>query len=146
MEINDKTQNHIDTFGWSFLNVFDPNGENPDFSYSIGFEETFNFPEIMIFGLDNKTAHQIISDIAQDLKDGIRYELNKKHKNVISGDFEVEFKEVKKEFFSSYLGTAVDFYRKPFRAWVLFWPDKNNILPIEKGCEITVQNEALDII
>ena len=67
-------------------------------------------------------------------------------KDVISGDFEVMFKPVQQKAFSEYLGTAVNYYNKPFRAWVMFWPDKSNILPFEESCEVSIQDEALNII
>ena len=41
---------------------------------------------------------------------------------------------------------AVNFYQKSFRVWVLFWQDKTNTLPTEPGCELTLQDHALDIV
>lgn len=139
-------QKDIDKYGWHFLFVFDPDGERPDFAYSIGLEESYDHPEIMVFGLDKDTAHEILSDIADDLKTGKKYQLNTKFPDVIAGDFEIMFKEVKQSAYSEYLGTAVDYYEKPFRAWVLFWPDKSNILPTEDGCSLTVQDEGREIV
>ena len=137
---------NIEEHGWHCSNVFDPEGINKDFAYSIGFEETFNHPEIMVFGLDHEVAHQILWDIVNDIKDGVKLKTDIKLNNVIGGDYQVMFKEVKIEAFSKYLGQAVDFYDQPFRAWVLLWPDKNHVLPIEKNCLATDQNEALNII
>ena len=139
-------QEHINKYGWHCLYVFDPDGEKVEFTYSIGFEETFKHPEIMIFGLKKETAHGILDDIANDLNNGIKYELDKRLSNVIGGDFEVMFKEVNENAFSEYLGSAVDYYQKPFKAWVLFWPDKSNLLPFDNNCELTVQNEAIEIV
>ncbi len=139
-------QSDIQEYGWHCLNVFDPEGINPDFVYSIGFEETYNHPEIMIFGLESSKSHHILSDIANDIKDGVALKTNTKLRNIIGGDYDVIFKEVKTNDFSKFLGTAVDYYDKPFRAWVMFWPDKNNVLPTEKGCLATNQSEALKIV
>jgi len=142
----DDIQKHIREYGWHCLHVFDPEGEKQDFSYSIGFEATYDHPEVIVFGLGRETAHEILSDIASDLKNGIKYKTNTRLKNIISGNFEVMFKEVKGDAFHTYLGTAADFYGKPFRAYVLFWPDKGNRLPMDAGCEVTVQDEALEIV
>lgn len=142
----EEIQRNIQEYGWHFLFVFDPNGEHQDFSYSIGLEESFGHPEIIIFGIKRESAHAIISDIVEDIKSGIAMEPNKKLGNVIGGNFEVMFKPVTATAYKEYLGTAVDYYGKPFRAQVMFWPDKANILPTEGGCEVTIQDEALAIV
>ncbi len=139
-------KSNLKSYGWHCCNAFDPEGINSNFSYSIGFESTFNHPEIIIFGLEADVSHQILSDLAIDIQNGVTFEIDAKLKNVIGGDYEVMFKEVKAEHFSNYLGQAVDHYNKPFRAWALLWPDKNNTLPIEDNCLIDDQNEALKII
>ena len=146
MNENNKIQSNINKYGWHFLFVFDPEGKKESFSYSIGFEETFNYPEIMVFGLEKEIAHQILTDIADDLKNGLHYEVDKKLNNVLSGDLKVVFKKVNTEAFDEFLGTAVNFYQKPFRALVMFWPDKKSLFPFEDGCVVTIQNEALKIV
>ena len=142
----EKIQEDIEKFGWHFLHVFDPNGVKNVFSYSIGFEESFNQPEILIFGLGKDVAHEILTDVADDLRNGLKLAVDKRMRGLISGDFDVMFKSVQQKAFSEYLGTAVDYYNKPFRAWVMFWPDKSNILPLEDGCAVSIQDEALTII
>ncbi|WP_444919623.1 DUF4262 domain-containing protein [Microbulbifer sp. CnH-101-G] len=142
----EEIQGNIKEYGWHFLFVFDPNGEYQDFSYTIGLEESFGHPEIMIFGLKKDSAHAILADIVEDIKSGVKMEPNKKLGNVIGGDFKVMFKPISSNAYKEYLGTAVNYYGKPFRAQVMFWPDKANILPTEEGCELTIQNEALAIV
>jgi len=136
----------IETYGWHFLNVFDRAGINADFAYSIGFEISFNQPEVIIFGLARDIAKQILADIAHDYAQGVHYEPEKKVSGVLGGDTEVIFKPVIESAFSDYLGRAVDYYGKPFRAWVMLWPDKAGRFPTEPGFKATVQNEALAVI
>jgi hypothetical protein len=136
----------IQDCGWHALSIFDPNGEHQDFSYTIGLEESYGHPEIIIFGLKKETSHAIFSDLVLEIKSGIKFEPNVKLKNVINGNFEVLFKPIIHSAYNEYLGTAVNYYGHPFRALVMFWPDKNNILPTEPGCELSIQNEALTIV
>lgn len=143
---NDKVKENIDQYGWQYQYVFDENGEKQPFGYSIGFEESFRHPEIMLFGLARDTMHTILSNIAQDLRDGRVFEPDVRTKGILSGDFEILFKPMKELFHPEYAGTATNYYKKPIRVFVMFWPDKNNILPVESGCELTVQDEALDIV
>jgi hypothetical protein len=116
----EKIQGHIKEYGWHFLFVFDPNGVHQDFSYTIGLEESYGHPEIMIFGLKKESAHAILADIVEDIKSGITMETNKKLGNVIGGDLEVMFKPITTSAYKKYLGTAVDYYGKPFRAQIMF--------------------------
>jgi len=146
MNLDMDIKENIEKHGWQFQFVFDAKGENPDFSYSIGFEESFGHPEVMIFGLKRETMHTVLADLAHDIKKGSFFKPNVRIKDVISGGFDVLFKPLKKDKYPEYAGIATEYYNKPFRLLVMFWPDKNNILPTDQNCELTVQNEALEIV
>lgn len=139
-------EENIKKHGWQYQFVFDKDGEKPDFSYTIGLEDSFSHPEIMIFGLKREQMHSILTDLVNDIKEGRVFKPNEKTGDVVAGDFEAIFKPLKEEFIPEYAGTAERYYKKPFRVYVMLWPDKNNILPTEPGCELTVQNEALQIV
>lgn len=141
-----KISKNIKEHGWQFQFVFDENNEKVDFAYSIGFEETFSHPEIMIFGLKKETMHTILADIAYELKGGAKFIPNNRIPDVISGELDVMFKPLKNEFNAEFTGIASEYYDKPFRVLVMLWPDRNNVLPNEENCELTVQNEALQVI
>ena len=144
--IIDKVKADIEEFGWHFLYVFDPEQEHANFGYTIGLEETYNHPEIIVFGLKKETIHGILTDLVEKIEIGTTFGTDEKLKDLIANDFKVLFKPVVGSGFDDYLGQAVKYYNKPFRALVLFWPDKNNILPTEQGCEVDVQDEALKIV
>ena len=146
MTTMDKTESNIKKYGWEAMYVFDENGEKEPFLYTIGLEETYSHPEIMIFGLKRETMHNIVSDLAHDIKKGFKVPINEKIKGLLSGDFEVLFKPIKEDHFDNYLGQANRYYKKPFRALVMLWPDKNNTLPTEENCEVNIQDEALKIV
>ncbi len=133
-------------FGWQFQWVFDSNNELESFCYSIGFEESYNHPEIVIFGLARETSKIILSELATEVKNGKVFTPNQRNSDVLSGGLEVMFKEIKPSTFSEYLGIAKGFYKRPFKAYVMLWPDKSNILSIESGCSLTSQSEVVQII
>ncbi|WP_394175917.1 DUF4262 domain-containing protein [Thalassotalea litorea] len=141
-----KISKNIEEHGWQFQFVFDENGEKVDFAYTIGFEETFAHPEIMIFGLKKETMHTILADIAYELKSGKVFTPNNRIPDVISGGLDVMFKPLKNECIADFAGIASQYYDKPFRVLVMLWPDRNNILPTEANCELTIQNEALKVV
>jgi hypothetical protein len=139
-------QKNIEEFGWHFLFIFDQDQLHPVFAYSVGFEASYGHPEIVIFGLPKNTAHAILSDIAKSISEGESFEPNRKYSGVLDGEYEALFKPIAEDNYSQYLGTAVEFYCRPFRALVMFWPDSSNVLPTEPGCTATNQNEALRIV
>lgn len=143
---NESIKQNIQKYGWQFQYVFDADGEKEEFSYSIGFEESFGHPEIMILGLNRDTMHSILSDIASDIRGGQKFKEGVRTSNVLSGEFDVLFKSVREDLLPEYAGIATRYYQGPFRLLVMFWPDKSNVLPTEAGCSITVQNEALQIV
>ncbi|NVK57904.1 MAG: DUF4262 domain-containing protein [Alteromonadaceae bacterium] len=144
--MNSKISKNIKTHGWQFQYVFDENEKLPSFAYSIGFEESYSHPEIMIFGLSKDVMHSLLSNLASDIKNGVSFRSNEKVKDILNGNFEVMFKRMKPEFLSEYAGAAKDYYQKPFEVLVMLWPDKNNVLPCEQDCQLTVQGEAVKVV
>ncbi len=141
-----KLQENIDTYGWQFQYVFDPDGEGVDFGYSIGFEATWGHPEVMIFGLPQKTMHGILTDLAHAIEQGRTFVPNVRTPDVIGGGYDVIFKPLPEVWHPEYAGIAVRYYQRPFRVYLLLWPDKHNVLPTEPGCRDTAQAEALGLL
>lgn len=137
----------IAQFGWHCLSVF-PNAGNSgaSFCYTIGAQETFGHPEMMIFGLPHRTAHAILHDCVEMIRQGRVFEPGVGYTDVVSGGLTVMFKKVREEHLPEYFGTAMRYYNGlPFSGMVLFWPDRNNRLPWDGG-ETPSQREALVIV
>lgn len=137
---------HIQRYGWRFQYVFDADGVKEDFAYTIGLDESFNHPEVMIFGLKRETMHALLQEIAEAVKGGKAFQPGERYADIVSHGYEVMFKPLKKEFLPEYAGIASDYYNREFRMYVMLWPDKRNILPTEPNCQLTVQDEALKIV
>jgi hypothetical protein len=54
---------NIDVHGWFALHVFDPEGLEPQFSYSVGFTQTLGTPEFVVFGLPKDLRHNILWEV-----------------------------------------------------------------------------------
>ncbi|MBJ2128273.1 DUF4262 domain-containing protein [Alteromonas sp. IB21] len=137
---------NIEKYGWQFQYVFDADGDRPSFAYTIGLFESYSHPEIMVFGLKKDVMHTLLSNIAADIKNGATFNCDTKFSGLLSDNFETMFKEMRSEWKSEYAGIALDYYDKEIPIWVLFWPDKNNVLPLENDCELTVQEEAISVV
>lgn len=137
---------HICQHGWRFQYVFDSEGIKESFAYSIGFEESFSHPEVMVFGLERETMRSLLQEVVDVVKAGGVFLPGQRYADILSGDYEIIFKPLKGEYYPDYAGTACDYYERTFRMYVMLWPDRNNVLPTEPGCQLTVQDEALKIV
>jgi hypothetical protein len=142
-----KMRSDVQRFGWHCLSVRPREGDTgSQFTYTIGLSETFGHPEIVIFGLDSKVSHGILSDCVAMIRNGIAFRPNVEYPDVVGGDYKVMFKAVRKDCLPEYLGAAVRFYSdKDFCGLVMFWPDKHYCFPWQE-LGSTAQREALDIV
>ena len=141
-----KVRADIKKHGWHCLNVWPMVGEDRTaFSYTIGLAESYGHPEIAVFGLGDK-AHGILRDCANLVSTGTRFVEDQPNNDVLSGDYKVIFKSVRKDRFNEYFGTALRYYgSQPFDAFVLFWPNKQHEFPWEAP-EPGMQAEALHVV
>lgn len=142
-----KMRADVQRFGWHCLSVHPRAGESgSQFSYTIGLSETFAHPEIMIFGLDSKVSHGILSDCVEMIRNGTAFSPDIDYPGVIGGDYKVMFKLVRKDCLPEYFGAAVRFYsEQDFHGLVMFWPDQHHRFPWQEAGS-TAQREALDIV
>ena len=49
---------------------FDPEKQEPDFTYSTGFFHGLGHPEIIVFSLPKQVSHDILWDIYSDIREG----------------------------------------------------------------------------
>ncbi|WP_230772599.1 DUF4262 domain-containing protein [Sphingomonas sp. Leaf4] len=62
---------NIQTHGCHVMSVFDPKGELPDFTYSIGFPATVGQPEVIVYGLPGKLAHSMVNETLTQCRAGL---------------------------------------------------------------------------
>ena len=65
--VNDQIEKLIEKHGWTAMAVMPGEGE-PGFTYSIGFEQTVSHPEIVFVGFDHQLSPQLISSVANSLR------------------------------------------------------------------------------
>jgi hypothetical protein len=144
---NRKIADNIRTYGWHCLHVFPVRDDQDKFSYSIGFAESFGAPEVLIFGRERESAHALLNECANLLKDGHIIRPDVEYADVLSGDYKVIFRSVRPECFGEYLGTALRYYRpKEFGAVVMFIPDREHRFPWQAGYDYIPANDSLAIV
>ena len=144
---NQRISENIREYGWHCLHVF-PTKENQDkFSYSIGFEESYGAPEVLIFGFEREKAHAVLNECAQLLKGGHTIHPDVEDAEVLAGDYTVVFKSVRPHCYGEYPGTASRYYQgKPFDAVVMVLPDWQHRFPWRSRYDGIPADEPLAII
>ena len=133
---------HVEKFGCSVTHVFDPDQEEPDFSYSIGFSKTLDQGEVIVFGLARNLMQSMINEVMRQCReDGLILGDNVVISDLLEG-FDVIARtihpdRIEHEFFNS----AIWFHRREFGtelkvAYQLVWPGtQQGLFPWDEGCD-----------
>ena len=122
----------IDEFGVHIVHVPDDEGA-PGFSFTVGLWHTFEQPEVVVFGLPEDVAHDLLNAIADDAAEDKKFLPGTRHEGVLVG-YPVRFFDVPKDRYDDYLGSAVWAYEgSDFPCVQLVWPDKQGRWPWEPG-------------
>lgn len=118
----------VQEHGWHVLGIQAGNG-GPDFAYSIGLYQTFNHPELIVFGLDFGTMHTMINNVGDLVRAGHRFGDFDESDDVLE-NFSVSFRAVAQRHYQEHFGYALWFYHPhPFPVLQCVWPDAQHRYP-----------------
>ena len=130
--------------GWACMQVFEEE-QHPGFSYTTGFFSSLSKPEVIVFSLNDKLAHTILSNIYNDLKSGAEFPEGKEVYNVLEA-LPVCFLNVSKAYYAEYLGWSRWFYgNESFPCQCLVLPDKSGLFPWQHGFDDNMRDLQPDI-
>lgn len=134
----------IREFGW-FCTHVSAEGDEPGFSYTTGFWVSLGAPEIIVFGLQAKTAHDIFWDMFTDLKAGKTLPVCCRSGDLL-GNHDAYLFPVQKAHYAEYLGWNRWFYGgENFPCVQLVWPDRDNVFPWKEAFDATMVTRQVDI-
>ncbi len=115
------------------LALIESDGYLPTFVYSIGLFETFQHPEVIVFGLKTDVMGSIINHVRDEIRAGKKFNSGTKYSGFLEG-FEIQFLDVNKVGYPDYFGYAGWYYKNSFDfpALQLVWPDKESRWPWER--------------
>lgn len=124
----------IETFGWMAQAVFptrdDPTGEY--FVYTVGLHGR-GHPEFILAGLDQESAHMILTKLAKRVLNGEQF-AEGKYGDVLIGGYQVELVRCSKTVVDGHLRIAQRFANADVEAFQVFWPDPEGMLPSNPSC------------
>ncbi|MEW6683232.1 MAG: DUF4262 domain-containing protein [Nitrospirota bacterium] len=122
----------INTVGWHVARV-PPAGGHHGWAFSVGFAQTFDHPEVAIFGLPDDVLRALLDTIGRHLRAGRTFRDG--HEDAtLAPPFRFVFRAVDPAWRAAVLPVASWFYGdRSFTAVQSFWPDRAHRLPWEEG-------------
>jgi len=119
----------IEEFGWHSMDVLEDIGHAP-WTFTIGFYETWQHPELIIIGRSRATAHRILSTIAIGLDEDRRPDLAGVSLDLLPG-IPCRFVEVSSHHYHDYVDFAHACYSRGNRAplYQIVWPSNHGHFP-----------------
>ena len=121
------------------IQVFDPDGIAPNFSYSIGFPALVAQPEVIVFGLSIPLMHSMIDEIYRQCRHGLSLNGGLRVAGLINGH-DCELRSVKpKHIVKDHFNSAMWFHRhrtgEPMtEAFQIVWPGAvDGLFPWDEG-------------
>jgi hypothetical protein len=124
-----RIRSDIAASGFHVMMVAGDEGE-PDFGYTIGLQERFGHPEVLMVGLSMENMHRLLEAIGTQVSRGKRFAAGEVNKGDVFTTAEVVFKQVSAKNIVDYCGYALWYYAgKPFQVLQCVWPDKRHRFP-----------------
>jgi hypothetical protein len=121
--------------GVHILHIFDAEGEEPEFSYSVGLWHTRNHPEVLIYGLKSDLRQSVINYIKNETKLGRSFRDGESAEGVLPG-FTVYFQALPLDQYKEHLGWAEWFYDgTEFPAVQMLWPNTSGVYPWDDAAD-----------
>jgi hypothetical protein len=141
---NDTQRGHlhnIEKWGVSILSVADDKSDTAAiWTYSIGFWQQYQHPEVILFGLDHNTACSLINEMnvrIRDRKD--RFESGSWDDDILSGGYRCYFEAVEPANYEDFLVGDEWFYGDgAFPVVQVLWPDNGGVFPWQDNADPNV--------
>lgn len=142
MSQREKIEFMLELDGWAMEAVraqtdFDP--PMPTYSYTIGLQDRFGFPEVLIFGLKPVACRGLFGMIVDALAGGTEFPIGQAFIGLLDGQQAAAFLPIDSESSVGMLSSLAEHRRvagepeTSFEIVQLAWPDRAGILPWEEG-------------
>lgn len=105
-------------------------------TYTIGFPEAFDFPDVIVFGLAPAAATGMLGLVADLLRGGTEIPVGVEVTGLFDGEQRAVFLPVNAQAHAGWFTTAASWRRcaaDQLQIVQLLWPDRNGFLPDEAG-------------
>jgi hypothetical protein len=126
-ERDERTIANVETFGCEVVQV-KRTSAGPGWSYTLGVHDTCGQPEVITVGLREETAHFLLNEAADRLRNGVNL-AEGRHRDMV-GEVECEFRPVDPKWVRHLMGWAIWYYDgSAFPVLQAVYPDRDNRFP-----------------
>ncbi len=127
-QIDARVRRDIDQHGWHLVLV--PAEEpGPGWAHTLGLLETFEHPEVIVFGIDLQVLAALLNHLGEAVRLGRQFEAGRDEEGLIEGRV-LTFRDVAPKWRTPFLGNAAWHYqREDFGVLQCFWPDPGGAFP-----------------
>jgi hypothetical protein len=130
--------------GW-FGTAVQGDAEGPGFSYTTGFWVTTGKPEVIMFGMSDTIAHDVLWDLFRDAQAGRGLPVGMRTGEVFANLPAYAF-PVAKRHYASHFGWSRWFYGgDDFPCLQIIWPDRAGVFPWEAGFDPSFAKDQPDL-
>ncbi|GAA0472611.1 hypothetical protein GCM10009096_12230 [Parasphingorhabdus litoris] len=140
-EFEQKLLDNVDQHGCQVNFVFDAEGDDPDFAYSVGFRKTAKQPEVIVFGLERKLMLSMINEtLRQCCEEGLCLAEGTEISDLVEGFDCVARRVHPSQIDEGYFNSSMWFHVREFgselsEAYQLVWPGAvNGLYPWDIDC------------
>ena len=128
MAHREKIEWMIETSGWAFEAIaarVDSLPPEPPLSYTIGLEERFRFPEVVVFGMTPAAARGLVGLVVDLLESGVEPPIGAVFVGLLDGEQRCALLPIDIERHRALFASAIEWFgRRPFRVVQFAWPDR----------------------
>jgi hypothetical protein len=139
MEHSDKIAWMVESRGWAIQPVPprpDSDPPMPGYAYTIGLESSYQFPEVVLFGLTPVAATGLAELLVGLVADGVDIPVGVVFTGLLDNDLRCALLPIETDEHVDLFAEAVAWHHgSGFRMLQLAWPDRNGWLPWESGFE-----------
>jgi len=116
-------------FGCHVISVFDPEEKLPNFSYSVGIEESSSAPEAIVIGVKPALGHAMINEYNDQVRKGVKFKRGILYPGFLEG-FEIFIEPAKSSLLSEYtLGCSRYYSGAAYSVVQLIYPTTTGLWP-----------------
>jgi len=137
-------QNLIDEHGWAVHAVEGTSQGRPQFAHTVGFQDAFDHPEVVVYGLPERLSGRILNGLGELIRQGNAPRVETRTPDVIS-NYDVVFIPVTDPAADDDLIILGAMWEgRQNRAVQLVWPDSDGHFPWNPECDpATAQNQPV---
>ncbi|MEP2103471.1 MAG: DUF4262 domain-containing protein [Parasphingorhabdus sp.] len=140
-EFEQRLLENVDQHGCQVNWVFDENGEDPDFAYSVGFRKTASQPEVIVFGLKRELMLYMVNEtLRQCREEGLKLSEGIVVSDLIEGFDCIARRVHPSQIDEGYFNSSMWFHEREFgselsEAFQIVWPGAlEGLYPWDEGC------------